>query len=87
MVQNWFMLQLENLGIKNNLSFQRNGVPAHYALAVREYPRKDFREHWIGRQSQMLPASFDWLPRSADSVIIFPQGCSCTSALPKISGP
>ena len=36
MVQNWFLPQLENLGIKYNLCFQRNGVPAHYATAVSE---------------------------------------------------
>jgi hypothetical protein len=29
MPQNWFVPQLENLDIKDNLYFPRNGVPAH----------------------------------------------------------
>jgi hypothetical protein len=45
MLQNWFVPQLENLGIKDDAWFQHDGAPAHYALTVREYLSKAF---WQG---------------------------------------
>jgi hypothetical protein len=65
-LQNWFVTQLENLGIKDDAWFQHGGAPAHYALAVREYLSEVFWDRWIGHGSPVLPAPLDWSPRSPD---------------------
>lgn len=44
-----------------DLLFQQDGAPAHYASIVREYLNKELRGRWIGRGG-----SIEWPPRSPD---------------------
>jgi hypothetical protein len=44
MMQNWFMPQLETLGMDDDVYFQQDGLMARYALAVREFLREVFWE-------------------------------------------
>ena len=66
MLEKWFIPQLQSLGIKSNVWFQEDGAPAHFALTVREYLHEAFPSRWIGCRTAILPAPFDWQPRSPD---------------------
>lgn len=55
------ILGYANLVMGNNLIFQHDGAPAHYARDVREHLNMRFRQ-WIGRGSRHVP----WPPRSPD---------------------
>lgn len=46
---------------RNDLWFQQDGAPPHYAIAVRNYLNVCFRDRWIGRRG-----SIEWPPRSPD---------------------
>ena len=41
----------------NELFFQQDGAPPHYALRVRDYLGKVFPQHWFGRRG-----SIEWPP-------------------------
>ncbi|EGI66419.1 hypothetical protein G5I_05054, partial [Acromyrmex echinatior] len=41
--------------------FQQDGVPAHFAVATRDYLNEIFHNKWIGRRG-----SIEWPPRSPD---------------------
>lgn len=45
----------------NNLYYQQDGAPAHFALRVRNYLDECFPERWIGRNGPVA-----WPPRSPD---------------------
>lgn len=47
--------------LEDQLIFQQDGAPAHYALPVRQYLDQHFPGHWIGRRG-----SIEWPPRSPD---------------------
>ena len=46
---------------ENNLHFQQDGAPPHYALAVREWLNEQFPGTWIGRRG-----AIEWPARSPD---------------------
>lgn len=46
------------LDVRQNMFFQHDGYPAHYALAVHQYLDATFPDPWIGRGSL-----FRWPPR------------------------
>lgn len=46
---------------ENQLMFQQDGAPPHYALLVREFLNRQFPEQWIGRRG-----AIEWPPRSPD---------------------
>jgi hypothetical protein len=58
--------QLESLGLLGHVWFQQDGVPAHYAITMREFLNEVFRDKWSGRRSQHLPAPLEWPPQSPD---------------------
>ncbi|CAH1106346.1 unnamed protein product [Psylliodes chrysocephalus] len=45
----------------NNLIFQQDGAPSHFALTVHQYLDQTFSGQWIGRRE-----SIEWPPRSSD---------------------
>lgn len=45
----------------NDLTFQQDGAPPHYALAVREYLNRTYPDRWIGRRGPI-----EWPARSPD---------------------
>jgi hypothetical protein len=45
----------------DNVIFQQDGTPAHYANIVTEFPDETFPRRWIGRGGWM-----QWPPRSPD---------------------
>ena len=45
----------------NQMFFQQDGAPPHYALAVRNFLNVAFVGHWIGRRG-----AIEWPPRSPD---------------------
>ena len=45
----------------DELFFQQNGAPPHYAIRVRDYLKKVFPQHWFGRRG-----SIEWPPRLPD---------------------
>lgn len=47
--------------LEDHLTFQQDGAPPHYALAVREYLDRVFPGHWIGRRGAL-----EWPARSPD---------------------
>lgn len=47
--------------LADNIWFQQDGAPPHYAVAVRNYLNTHFPNKWIGRQGQI-----EWPPRSPD---------------------
>ena len=49
MLQNYFILQLEQLNLKDDTVFQQNGAPCHFALDVRQFLNQEFLNRWIGR--------------------------------------
>jgi len=51
---------------KEEICFQQNGAPAHYALNVREYLNDTFPDKWIGRDSVTSPTPFEWPARSPE---------------------
>jgi hypothetical protein len=54
---------LEDVPLRDlqNMWFQNDGCPAHYARAVREYLNQEYPGRWIGRLGPIL-----WPPRSPD---------------------
>ena len=56
-----------------DLLFQQDDAPAHYASIVREYLNKELRGRWIGHRG-----SIEWPPRSPDLSPTF--GCGETFA-------
>ena len=42
MLENWFIPQLQSLGIESNVWFQQDGAPAHFAIPVWEYLSETF---------------------------------------------
>ena len=61
MLQNYFIPQLEQLNLKDDIMFQQDGAPCHFALRVRQFLDQEFFNRWIGRGGQ-----FYWPPRSPD---------------------
>ena len=55
----------------NELFFQQDGAPPHYALRVRDYLKQVFPQRWFGR------GSIEWPPRLPDltPMISFFGGC------------
>jgi hypothetical protein len=66
MLQSWFLPQVETLDMNDDAYFQQNGLPARYALAVREYLSEVSRERWFGRLSPALSAPLGCSPRRPD---------------------
>uniref|UniRef100_H3AAA0 Tc1-like transposase DDE domain-containing protein n=1 Tax=Latimeria chalumnae TaxID=7897 RepID=H3AAA0_LATCH len=66
MLQNWFVPELDALGIRQDVWLQQDGVPPHYALSVREFLNDSFPDRWIGRGSPVSPAPLKWPARSPD---------------------
>jgi hypothetical protein len=62
----WFVPQLEYLGLLGHVWFQQDGAPAHCIIIVRELLNKVFRDKWIGHGSQHLLAPLVWSSRSPD---------------------
>ncbi|XP_050307004.1 uncharacterized protein LOC126743817 [Anthonomus grandis grandis] len=54
------------LNVRQNMFFQHDGCPAHYALAVRQYLDATFPDRWIERGSL-----FPWAPRQVFNTRIF----------------
>jgi len=46
---------------RQNLLFQQDGAPPHFAICVRDYLNQTFPERWIGRRGPV-----EWPPRSPD---------------------
>ena len=57
-LQNQVVPQLQNNDFQN-LYFQQDGAPPHFATVVREYLDETFPERWIGRRGAL-----EWPPRS-----------------------
>ena len=53
--------QLQMKPIFDELFFQQDGAPPHYALRVRGYLNGVFPQRWFGRRG-----SIEWPPRSPD---------------------
>ena len=51
------------VGIRDDVWFQEDGAPAHYAFTKRDYLNDNFPEKWIGRGSVTSPAPMKWLTR------------------------
>jgi hypothetical protein len=49
---------------REELWFQQDGAPAHFARTVRDWLNRHFPNRWIGRQSE-----FVWPPRSPDLTV------------------
>jgi hypothetical protein len=49
---------------REELWFQQDGAPAHFARTVRDWLNRHFPNRWIGRQSE-----FYWPPRSPDLTV------------------
>lgn len=61
-LQGYLLPQLNQLfPNRNDLWFQQDGAPPHYAVDVRTYLNNVFRGRWIGRRG-----SIEWPPRSPD---------------------
>jgi len=63
MLDTFFNDELENLPLnfRQNMYFQQDGCPAHFAREVREWLDRRFGPRWIGRNGPVL-----WPPRSPD---------------------
>jgi hypothetical protein len=63
MIQNYLMDFLDDVPLqqRNNMFFQEDGAPLHYALVVRNYLSEQFPNRWIGRRGLV-----EWPPRSPD---------------------
>jgi hypothetical protein len=61
MLQNYLMDFLYDVPLqrRNNMFFQQDGAPPHYALVVRNYLNEQFPNRWIGRRGPV-----EWPPRS-----------------------
>lgn len=53
--------QIKDQHGNDDIYFQQDGAPAHYANIVREFLNQYFPNKWIGRRG-----SVEWLPRSLD---------------------
>jgi hypothetical protein len=60
LLENWLIPELDARGLRNTITLQQDGAPAHYALQVRETLDREF-PGWIGRGGRR-----DWPPRSPD---------------------
>jgi hypothetical protein len=58
---NFLWPQLENLDNIDELWFQQDGAPPHYATLVRDWLDENFEDRWIGRRG-----AIEWPPRSPD---------------------
>lgn len=54
-------LENDNNLIENQLTFQQDGAPPHYAVYVRQFLDEHFPGRWIGRRGPV-----EWPPRSPD---------------------
>lgn len=61
MLQTFLVPELRRLGIINEVHFQQDGAPPHFALEVREFLDGHFGERWIGRRGPT-----PWAARSPD---------------------
>jgi len=61
LLQTFLFEYLENIPVirRQNLLFQQDGAPPHFAICVRDYLNQSFPERWIGRRSPV-----EWPPRS-----------------------
>ena len=50
----------------NQLVFQQDGAPGHYALRIRQLLDRELPGRWMGRGSARHPAPVAWPPRSPD---------------------
>jgi hypothetical protein len=91
LVQNWFILPLVRLGVKEDASFQQDGGREYYALPVRLLGKtfvKISDNVGLVVGFLLLPAPLDWPLRSPNlstrdnSLCSFPKGDSCTAVLP-----
>lgn len=66
MLETFFSDNLEDLPLqfRNEMFFQQDGCPAHFAIEVREWLDNTFGHRWIGRNGPVL-----WPPRSPDLTI------------------
>ncbi|XP_053448571.1 uncharacterized protein LOC128586608 [Nycticebus coucang] len=61
MLQNYFIPQLEQLGLIENIVFQQDRAPCHFALQVGQFLHEKFPNRWIGSGGP-----FSWPPHSPD---------------------
>ncbi len=61
MLQNFFWPLICDLPEINDLIFQQDGAPPHYAINVREFLDESFPQRWIGRRGPV-----EWPTRSPD---------------------
>jgi len=61
MLQSFAIPEMQSLNNFNELYFQQDGAPAHFAVSVRSYLNDTFPGKWIGRCGSIL-----WPPRSPD---------------------
>jgi hypothetical protein len=66
---NWFVPQLEGSGLLGQVWLQQERAPAHYTITVREFLNEVFRDKWICRGLQRLPAPLGWPPRSQNVIL------------------
>jgi hypothetical protein len=66
MLQDWFVPQLEHLGLHGHVQIQQDSSLAHYAITMREFLNKVYRDKCIGCELQNLPVPMEWPPRSLD---------------------
>jgi hypothetical protein len=91
-MQNWFMPHLETLDMNDDAYFQQDGLPARYALDVREYLSEAFPERYFGCRSPSaghqrcsLHLTVHFEVQTCRHVIFhfgLPKGNSHTTALP-----
>jgi hypothetical protein len=55
------ILESDDNLLENEITFQQDGAPPHYAAAVRQFLDDHFPGHWIGRRGPV-----EWPPRSPD---------------------
>lgn len=61
MLQEYAIPQLRARGNLDNVFFQQDGAPAHYAIIVRDFLNVTFPDRWVGRRGPL-----EWAPRSPD---------------------
>ena len=72
----WFQFWLSSNGVYGSWKictcgdfhwdWWQDGVPAHYALRIRQLLNREFPGRWMGRGSARHPAPVAWPPRSPD---------------------
>lgn len=61
MLQTFLLPAIASYRHRNELWFQQDGAPPHYALPVREWLSEHFPNRWLGRRGPV-----EWPPRSCD---------------------